>query len=142
MNLLDTSWLDGKLGVGDGYQASEFPEFVALCGKFDVDPHLVTEIRVGLDEVEVHLRGRDPGVRCPGHKHPLRVPYQTPEPPGRVYRPDITGWDLYRTEEFKNFCRRFGVVWGVPTIDLTIHTAEGAVCRVAHTYRCTDMGEA
>lgn len=47
--------------------------------------------------------------------------------------------DVYHSDEFKAFCERFGIAWGLPTTKLTIVLDNEEVMRVTQEYNATNV---
>lgn len=63
------------------------------------------------------------------------------QPPEKPIRPP-TLQEVYHSPEFKAFCARFGIAWGMPTMDLTIRLPFEGSMEVTQTYRGVDHGAA
>ena len=51
----------------------------------------------------------------------------------------VTGFEVYRSPEFKAFCKRFGIAWGLPTKHMVI-TIEEDCMRVDQEYLAGEHG--
>jgi hypothetical protein len=47
--------------------------------------------------------------------------------------------DVYHSDEFKAFCKRFGIVWGLPTTKLTIVLDNKEVMKVTQEYNARNI---
>lgn len=45
---------------------------------------------------------------------------------------------VYSSPEFKAFCKRFGIAWGLPTKDITIHIPDQGLMTVTQSYQARD----
>lgn len=65
------------------------------------------------------------------------MPYQDFD--GR-YRRAVDGFGVYRSEEFQEFCQKFGIAWDMRTTKLVITLEMDEIMMVEHIYQGSTKG--